>query len=69
MTKEGVIAKAKTALLLPLSVFAQGQIPVAEMSLAKVYRDVNLVRPMSYWDYNSIEIPWGWDESGGFRDE
>lgn len=38
------------------------------MSLAKVYRDVNLVRPMSYWDYNSIEIPWGWDESSGFRD-
>ena len=68
MTKEGVIVKAKTALLLPLSVFAQGQIPVAEMSLAKVYRDVNLVRPMSYWDYNSIEIPWGWDESNDFRD-
>lgn len=29
------------------------------MSLAKVYRDVNLIRPVSYWDYNSLEIPWG----------
>ena len=30
------------------------------MSLAKVYRDVNLVRPVAYWDYNSLEIPWGY---------
>ena len=29
------------------------------MSLAKVYRDVNLIRPVAYWDYNSLEIPWG----------
>lgn len=29
------------------------------MSLAKVYRDVNLIRPVSYWDYNSLDIPWG----------
>lgn len=29
------------------------------MSLAKVYRDINLIRPVSYWDYNVIDIPWG----------
>ena len=29
------------------------------MSLATVYRDVNLIRPVSYWDYSSVEIPWG----------
>ena len=30
------------------------------MSLAKVYRDINLIRPYAYWDYNSTEIPWGY---------
>ena len=29
------------------------------MSLAKEYRDVNLIRPVSYWDYNVVEVPWG----------
>ena len=29
------------------------------MSLAREYRDVNLIRPVSYWDYNVVDIPWG----------
>ena len=29
------------------------------MSVARVYRDVNVIRPVSYWDYSSLVIPWG----------
>ena len=28
-------------------------------SRAKVYRDVNVVRPKEYWDYESIAVQWG----------
>lgn len=29
------------------------------MSVARVYRDVNVIRPVSYWDYSSLVIAWG----------
>lgn len=28
--------------------------------VSKVYADVNLRRPMAYWNYNRYEIPWGY---------
>ena len=30
------------------------------MSVARVYRDINVIRPVSYWDYTSLQIPWGY---------
>lgn len=30
-----------------------------EMSKARVYTDVNVVRPKEYWDYESLTVQWG----------
>lgn len=29
------------------------------MSKARVYADVNVVRPKEYWDYESLTVQWG----------
>ena len=29
------------------------------MSRARVYADVNVVRPAEYWDYENLNINWG----------
>lgn len=29
------------------------------MSKARVYADVNVVRPREYWDYESLALQWG----------
>lgn len=29
------------------------------MSKARVYTDVNVVRPKEYWDYESLTVQWG----------
>lgn len=29
------------------------------MSRARVYADVNVVRPREYWDYENLAISWG----------
>lgn len=31
----------------------------AAMSKARVYADVNVVRPKEYWDYESLAVQWG----------
>ncbi|KAH6838158.1 casein kinase alpha 1 [Perilla frutescens var. hirtella] len=31
----------------------------AEMSKARVYTDVNVVRPREYWDYENLTVQWG----------
>lgn len=33
---------------------------VAAMSKARVYADVNVLRPKDYWDYESLTVQWGW---------
>lgn len=30
-----------------------------EMSKARVYTDVNVIRPKEYWDYESLTVQWG----------
>lgn len=30
-----------------------------EMSKARVYTDVNVIRPKEYWDYESLNVQWG----------
>jgi hypothetical protein len=30
------------------------------MSVARVYANVNTVRPKEYWDYESLAITWGY---------
>lgn len=30
-----------------------------QMSRARVYADVNVVRPREYWDYENLAISWG----------
>lgn len=32
---------------------------VAPMSKARVYADVNVLRPKDYWDYESLTVQWG----------
>jgi len=29
------------------------------MSKARVYTDVNVIRPKEYWDYESLTVQWG----------
>ena len=31
------------------------------MSKARVYTDVNVIRPKEYWDYESLNVQWGYD--------
>lgn len=31
----------------------------ATMSKARVYTDVNVIRPKEYWDYESLAVQWG----------
>lgn len=33
--------------------------PPRDMSKARVYADVNVVRPKEYWDYESLTVQWG----------
>lgn len=32
-----------------------------EMSTARIYADVNELRPKEYWDYESLTVQWGSD--------
>ena len=32
-------------------------------SLAKVYPDINVVRPREYWDYEALSVQWGDQEN------
>ena len=36
---------------------AEGSRP--NMSKARVYTDVNVVRPKEYWDYEALTVQWG----------
>jgi casein kinase II subunit alpha len=29
------------------------------MSKARVYSDVNVIRPKEYWDYEALTVQWG----------
>ncbi|CAF1929291.1 hypothetical protein Bca4012_072389 [Brassica carinata] len=33
------------------------------MSKARFYTDVNVIRPKDYWDYESLNVEWGSQES------
>ncbi|KAL9461279.1 hypothetical protein AB3S75_004306 [Citrus x aurantiifolia] len=35
------------------------EIPLPAMSKARVYTDVNVLRPKEYWDYESLTVQWG----------
>lgn len=35
------------------------QISNRGMSKARVYTDVNVIRPKEYWDYESLTVQWG----------
>jgi casein kinase II subunit alpha len=36
------------------------QIPnLSAMSKARVYADINVLRPKEYWDYESLTVQWG----------
>jgi casein kinase II subunit alpha len=32
---------------------------VGAMSKARVYADVNVLRPKEYWDYEALTVQWG----------
>uniref|UniRef100_J3MI55 Casein kinase II subunit alpha n=4 Tax=Oryzinae TaxID=1648021 RepID=J3MI55_ORYBR len=38
---------------------ARGGIQIATMSKARVYTDVNVLRPKEYWDYEALTVQWG----------
>ncbi|KAF3647847.1 Casein kinase II subunit alpha, chloroplastic [Capsicum annuum] len=40
----------------------------AAMSKARVYTDINVLRPREYWDYESLTVQWGEDGFPGKRD-
>lgn len=31
------------------------------MSRARVYADVNVKRPREYWDYENLQVTWGYE--------
>ncbi|XP_019076633.1 casein kinase II subunit alpha-2 isoform X1 [Vitis vinifera] len=52
-----IVDTSKARLKLQLSEISSSD--VAPMSKARVYADVNVLRPKDYWDYESLTVQWG----------
>uniref|UniRef100_A0A803KY72 Casein kinase II subunit alpha n=1 Tax=Chenopodium quinoa TaxID=63459 RepID=A0A803KY72_CHEQI len=46
-------------ILRPPSTLISSAVAFSPMSKARVYTDVNVVRPREYWDYESLTVQWG----------
>ncbi|XP_060674817.1 casein kinase II subunit alpha isoform X2 [Ziziphus jujuba] len=43
----------------PAAEILGSNLPLPPMSKARVYADVNVLRPKEYWDYESLTVQWG----------
>lgn len=41
------------------SICVESEIYSSAMSKARVYADVNVLRPREYWDYEALTVQWG----------
>lgn len=42
-----------------VGLFKSSKICSSAMSKARVYADINVLRPKEYWDYESLTVQWG----------